>query len=834
MDSPQAVVHKGAEILVAEDSPTQAEKLKYLLCELNYVVTIAANGKQALAAARKRKPAILITDVVMPEMSGFDLCKAIKSEPDLRNIPVILVTSLASAQDVIKGLECGADNFIRKPYDEKYLFSRIDYLLTNRVLRKTEKVQIGVEVYFDGQRHFITSERQQILDLLISTYEGAVQINEELEAKQEKLKHSEQELRIQTKILRSILESMGDGVIVRDENGRLLFSNAAAEKLLGVGPAVGKPAERSERYELFKADQVTPYPPNEMPMARAMCGEAVDAEEVCVHDPNGKEPTWLSATARPLRNENGALQGGVVVFHDVTNRRRAEEAILKAKEEAERATRFKDQFLSTMSHELRTPLNAVLGFSDLLADERYGPLNERQQRYVQNIHNGGRHLLRLISDILDLSKIQAGRLELSFENVRLDQALGEVVSAMQPLADKKSQALSQLAAPGLTVRADVTRLKQILMNLVGNAVKFTPEQGRIELIARRNDEKVRVEVRDTGPGIPPEEQKRIFEAFYRLRQGAGATEGTGLGLAITQRLVELHGEQLGLDSQPGEGSCFYFTLPVASEVREETVRQSQVTSATTELSRILVIEGNSIARQLIQSQLTSSGYETLLCDQPENGPKIAAELQPDAITLDPLTDPAHAWRLLVRLKNDPRTATIPVIAVTSGDQPAIGALLGADEYLLKPVEKEAMLAGVRRCLAIRSAAPPERPILVVEDDRRTLEFIGESLKAQGYAVTLAADGAQARSHVASSLPEMVILDLLLPKVSGLELLREWRANPRTADLPIFILTSKNLSREEQKYLRAHAEYLLDKQEPWQEALVNQLQRVLLRPQRVSN
>ena len=485
MDSPQAVAHKGAEILVAEDSPTQAEKLKYLLSELGYVVTIAANGKQALAAARKRKPAILITDVVMPEMSGFDLCKAIKSEPDLRNIPVILVTSLASAQDVIKGLECGADNFIRKPYDEKYLLSRIDYLLTNRVLRKTEKVQIGVEVYFDGQRHFITSERQQILDLLISTYEGAVQINEELEAKQEKLKHSEQELRIQTKILRSILESMGDGVIVRDENGRLLFSNAAAEKLLGVGPAVGKPAERSERYELFKADQVTPYPPNEMPMARAMCGEAVDAEEVCVHDPNGKEPTWLSATARPLRNENGALQGGVVVFHDVTNRRRAEEAILKAKEEAERATRFKDQFLSTMSHELRTPLNAVLGFSDLLADERYGPLNERQQRYVQNIHNGGRHLLRLISDILDLSKIQAGRLELSFENVRLDQALGEVVSAMQPLADKKSQALSQLAAPGLTVRADVTRLKQILMNLVGNAVKFTPEQGRIELIARR-------------------------------------------------------------------------------------------------------------------------------------------------------------------------------------------------------------------------------------------------------------------------------------------------------------------------------------------------------------
>src|SRR6267154_2773213 len=219
--------------------------------------------------------------------------------------------------------------------------------------------------------------------------------------------------------------------------------------------------------------------------------------------------------------------------------------LLRAKEEAERGSRFKDQFLSTMSHELRTPLNAVLGFSDLLADERYGPLNDRQQRYVTHIHTGGKHLLKLISDILDLSKIEAGRMELTREDVTVSSAFTEVISALYPLAEKKSQVLLQQVEPHIHVHADAMRFKQVLMNLAGNAIKFTPEGGRIELAARQVDDQVRVEVRDNGPGIPPGQQQRIFEAFVRLAQTGSATEGTGLGLAITARLVELHGSKLG-------------------------------------------------------------------------------------------------------------------------------------------------------------------------------------------------------------------------------------------------------------------------------------------------
>src|SRR5256712_2069571 len=314
--------------------------------------------------------------------------------------------------------------------------------------------------------------------------------------------------------------------------------------------------------------------------------------------------------------------------------RKANKALVRAKEEAERASKFKDQFLSTMSHELRTPLNAVLGFSALLAEERYGPLNDRQRRYVSHIHTGGQHLLTLINDILDLSRIEAGRMELAIENVSVETVFGEVLSVMRPLADNKSQTLSQHAEPGLSVRADLTRFKQVLMNLLGNGIKFTPEGGRIELTANQADGEVRVEVRDTGPGIPPEEQKRIFEAFYRLPESGKATEGTGLGLAITQRLVELHGGQLGLESQPGQGSCFHSSLPVAGAVPQARPQKSQLTGQSEEPPRVLVIEDDPVAGQLIQTHLTASGYEVVLCNEPGRAAEMAAELQPNAITLD--------------------------------------------------------------------------------------------------------------------------------------------------------------------------------------------------------
>jgi PAS domain S-box-containing protein len=767
-------------------------------------------------------------------------------------------------------------------------------------------------------------------------------------------KLADEETKRQKELLQLILESIADGVVVADSNGKFLLFNAAAEQVLGIGATDTAPSQWSDRYGSYLPDGVTLYPPNDLPLVRAMRGENVDPIELFICNPQVPEGRLLSISGRPLKRADGALQGGVVVFHDMTERKKAEKAlrqseerfrllvsevvdyailmldpeghiaswnagaerikgyqaqeiigqhfsrfyspedvkagkpahelkvaaeqgrfedegwrvrkdgsrfwanvvitalhdgtgqlrgfakvtrditehkrtqelIMRAKEEAERASKFKDQFLSTMSHELRTPLNAVLGFSDLLADERYGPLNDRQQRYVAHIHTGGKHLLKLISDILDLSKIEAGRMEINGEDVTVSSAFTEVISALYPLAEKKSQVLLQRAEPNLHVHADAMRFKQVLTNLVGNAIKFAPEGGRIELVARQVDDQVRIEVRDNGPGIPPEQQQRIFEAFVRLAQTGNATEGTGLGLAITARLVELHGSKLAIESRPGEGACFYFSLPLVAITPEQPTQTSVPVLRARKAPRILVIEDNPATGQLIQSQLASSGYETLKCNRPERATEMAAEHQPDAITLDLLMKPVHGFEVLLQLKNDPRTSKIPVIVVTIVDQPGVGTALGADEYLIKPVDKATLLAAVERCLRSRGGAAPARSILVVEDDVSTLEMIVELLRAYGYAVSTAVDGDQARASVAQSLPELVILDLVLPKISGFELLAEWRSNPRTAELSVFVLTSKDLSKDEEKYVHAHAESLFRKQNSWREPLIKQLERVV--------
>jgi DNA-binding response OmpR family regulator len=281
-----------------------------------------------------------------------------------------------------------------------------------------------------------------------------------------------------------------------------------------------------------------------------------------------------------------------------------------------------------------------------------------------------------------------------------------------------------------------------------------------------------------------------------------------------------------LDSEVGKGSCFYFSLPVAVAIQAALPHPPPPTGTRVRLPRVLVIEDDRAAAQLIQTQLVSAGYETLVCPEPQNALELAVQFQPGAITLDIVMKPKNGWEVLSQLKHDSRTSHIPLIVVSMVDQPGMGTLFGADEYLVKPVDKATLLAALQRRAGIHPSPKRTRPILVVEDDTATREFIVEMLTAQGYAVATASDGAQARAQVAANKPELVLLDLVLPGASGFELLGEWRASPRTADLPVFILTSKDLTPDEQRFLRANAESLLRKQEPWQEALIKQLSRVV--------
>jgi signal transduction histidine kinase/DNA-binding response OmpR family regulator len=498
------------------------------------------------------------------------------------------------------------------------------------------------------------------------------------------------------------------------------------------------------------------------------------------------------------------------------------QSILSAKEDIERASKFKDQFLSTMSHELRTPLNAVLGFSELLSDTRYGPLNDRQQRYVNHIHTSGHHLLQLINDILDLSKIEAGCLQLNLVDVPVHIVFEEVSGALQSLVDRKSQSLTRFAPSDFVVRADSTRFKQMLMNLLGNAIKFTPDGGKIELVARLFGDFVRFDVRDSGPGIPPEEKQRIFEAFHRLKQADKSIEGTGLGLAITRSLVELHGGRLDLESEPGSGSCFFFTLPAVRAPESKEIPKAIISKNEKTRVRILVVENDLAAADLLDSQLASAGYSVVICNQPQRAVEAAIELQPAAITLDIIMTPVNGWDILLSLKSDPRTAKIPVVMVTIMDQKDAGALLGADEYIVKPVDRTILLSSIERCLNQRGRTASKNSILVVEDDQPTREFLTDLLSREGFAVHSVLDGAQARAHVQALTPNLILLDLLLPEVDGFKLIAEWRSASRTAEIPIFVLTNKDLTQEEKKYLCANTYAMLSKHEPWKESLIRRM------------
>ena len=479
---------------------------------------------------------------------------------------------------------------------------------------------------------------------------------------------------------------------------------------------------------------------------------------------------------------------------DVTELKQTQEQLVAAKIAAERSNKFKDQFLSTMSHELRTPLNAVLGFSDLLGEPRYGALNEKQQRYVSHISNGGSHLLRLINDILDLSRIEAGRLQLHVETVLLETSFSEACDTLQPLVSKKNQTLLRRPAAG-------PQRKSRSHALEADPDEFDRQRRQVHARRRKNrslrPDELKIRYESTFaipvPGFLPMSSngfskpstvsatapKRPKAPAWASRSPSAWSNCTAASSAWKARSAK---------AAVSISRCRAFPK-FCRPSNIETENKTHVAPA----SQILVVEDDKTAAALLEAQLVSAGYRVTLCTDPEKAVELAVEIQPAAVTMDIVMKPINGWQILTSLKSDRRTAHIPVIVVTIVDQPSTGALLGADEYIVKPVEKLVLLASVDRALS-RSARSGPRSILIVEDHPPTREFIAESLIHRGYLVDIAGDGAAARTRIAqATCPELVILDLILPDVSGLDLLAEWRGNPATAELPVFVLTSKDLT-----------------------------------------
>jgi signal transduction histidine kinase/DNA-binding response OmpR family regulator len=500
--------------------------------------------------------------------------------------------------------------------------------------------------------------------------------------------------------------------------------------------------------------------------------------------------------------------------------------------EVERATQLKSQFLASMSHELRTPLNAIIGFSDLLA-EKTADLTDKQNRFIGHVRNGARHLLQLINDILDLSKIESGLLELRRETFGLSEAMPEVLSVIRPLAIAKKIRIEH-GQESFPVYADRVRFKQILYNLLSNALKFTPEGGRVRVGSSSDGSLVRISVTDSGIGIRPEDQQLIFEEFRQAGETTkGVKEGTGLGLAITKRLVERQGGTIRVTSQLGRGSCFSFSLPAgkhALEVQLEPVA-SEVGLADPDFSDgkplVLVVDDEPSARELLASYLEGAGYAVTTVSSGAEAVERARQLHPAAITLDILMPCGSGFGTLAELKKTRETAHIPIIVVSVVDQKETAFTLGAAEYLVKPVQKSALLKALHQHL--RTTSDRSNNILVVDDDPSALDIVSDILRSVGYTPLTVSSGKDALQLLSKGDIDAILLDLMMPEMDGFEVLHAIKDIPELCEIPVFVLTAKDLTESESRLLKSGVRALFRKDTSWRNDLLAQMAKAVAKP-----
>jgi signal transduction histidine kinase/CheY-like chemotaxis protein len=481
------------------------------------------------------------------------------------------------------------------------------------------------------------------------------------------------------------------------------------------------------------------------------------------------------------------------------------------------ASRHKSEFLASMSHELRTPLNAIIGFSEVLLERMFGELNERQDDYLRDIWSSGKHLLELLNDILDLSKIEAGQMVLNRSEFAVRESLEYCLSMVRERALNQRIQLSLDVDPRVgLLDADRLRFRQVVLNLLSNAVKFTPDGGRVDVRASLREADLVVEVADTGPGVTAEDRQRIFDAFQQGARLPRQTEGTGLGLTLSKRILELHGGRIWVDSEAGNGSTFGFALPTGSaEPALTSVSPPGLDSGLpTGLApgpgpTVVVVEDDRRSFDLLRVYLEAAGARVVSARDGEEGLDTVRRLSPAGVILDILLPGIDGWEVLAQLKADPGTAAIPVVVVSMLDERGRGFALGAAEYLVKPVAKDQLLAAL-----YRAAAMPERQhtVVTIDDDPLAIELVRASLEPEGWTVLAAATGQEGLALIRERQPSAVLLDLLMPGMDGFEVVEALRADPDTKSVPVVILTSKSMTQQDKERLQGRITYVARKTE----------------------
>ena len=506
------------------------------------------------------------------------------------------------------------------------------------------------------------------------------------------------------------------------------------------------------------------------------------------------------------------------------------EQLVQSEQRARAATQAKSHFLANMSHELRTPLNAIIGYSEMLQEEAQDSGQESFIPDLKKINRSGRHLLDLINDVLDLSKIEAGKMELYLETFDIPNLLEDISTTVQLLVQKNSNVLEVRCPANLgAMRADMTKVRQSLFNLLSNASKFTIN-GQITLEAAREISPTKGDwivfrVSDTGIGMTPEQQDRVFEAFSQADASTARDfGGTGLGLTITKTFCRMMGGDVTLTSEPGKGTTFIIRLP--TEVREPKAESAAASESIASLKMegrpVLVVDDDADTRQVLQRFLNRKGFPVECASSGEEGLRLARELHPMAIILDVMMPGMDGWAVLSTLKSEPAVRDIPVVMLTIVDDKNLGYALGATDYMIKPVDRDRLM----EILAKFRDVPPPRWALVVDDEEPARKMLTQILEKERWNVFQAENGLVALERIAKQRPDLILLDLMMPKMNGYQFVAELHKHAEWRSIPIIVVTAKDMSTEERIALDGYVEKVLPKHALTEEALLTEIQDLI--------
>ncbi len=589
-------------------------------------------------------------------------------------------------------------------------------LFATGIVRRVSELQENAGDLVRGEmrepRDDSDDEIGQLNDRLRETAGILKQRTLDLEQRAKELAESEAANQKQTRLLECILNSMAEAVVVADSAGEIVLCNPAAWNLLGEGALCSTLSHMLEQISIYRADTMLPCSEEEVPLVKAIRGENPGNVELVLRNRTTGDDVWLDAVARPLRRADDVTRGGVAVFRDITASKKIEETLRQSRAEAERANHAKSEFLSRMSHELRTPMNAILGFAQLLdLDELTPP----QRQSVDQILKGGRHLLTLINEVLDLARIEAGKLTLSIEPIHAGEAVQSTIDLLEPLAREHDIIFRKPESAGWArfILADRQRFQQVILNLLSNAIKYNQPGGSVTIACQvKEGSYFRLAITDTGEGVPAEKIDKLFQPFERLVNDQSGIEGTGIGLALSKRLMVAMGGTIGVESRVGAGSTFWLELPLgecplsalpapAPDAVEERAAPSP--SVTRKL-KLLYIEDN-LSNNLLMQRILQSRPEVQLISamQGRIGLELASQHAPDLIFLDLHLPDMTGDEVLRALRQRSATAETPIVMISADATPSQVDRLyaaGANEYFTKPLDIRRLLTYVDEVLGV--------------------------------------------------------------------------------------------------------------------------------------